>query len=250
MPNMRFLINNQAVPAAVIDAWELNRLDHEYRFLAKRGLTLATAPSAAHLDEDRVALAQLKAQQSPEFFRKLLKRRYQLGNFASKLAAWVSHGRRKFSVTEIVVAQSDLSTAQVMAAIEAIMLENTPAHQQMNLSTNPDHFVLESPGPKEQEVLEITGGSPLPNRFFATYGDESGLRSQLTPGYTQQAAGTARLADGTIIGGVRHQIKPEGDGFRFKALVEFPAILPNHIIHQHQYHLACEFRQWLTDVLG
>ncbi|MGX7148978.1 hypothetical protein [Enterococcus ureasiticus] len=94
-----------------------------------------------------------------------------------------------------------------MQRITAIMMENSQAHLAMNLGSNPDHYVLQSIAPTIQEVIEVTGGSPLPTRFFAHYGDEEGLKSTLTTGYKVQAAGSARLENGTIIGGVRHQVK-------------------------------------------
>ncbi len=194
-------------------------------------------------------LGKLKASFDPDVFRKLLKQRYSVGNAASRVAATLSRGKRKFSVTEFIISESELSPEKVMSEIEKVMLENTPEHLYMNLATNPDHFVLISPAENIQEVLEITGGSPLPNRFFAHYGDEEGLKSSLSSGYQVQAPASARLEDGTIIGGVRHQVKKEGNGFRFKALVEFPSFLPNDMIRQHQFHLACEFRQWIGYVL-
>ncbi|MHA3065922.1 hypothetical protein [Lacticaseibacillus saniviri] len=250
MTKIEIFIAGQPISQKAIDQWEFKRLNHEYQFLTQHGFVLNDPTEMPNIDAARQVMGRFKAGQSPATFRQLLKNRYTLGNLASKLAAQFSFGRRKYSVTELVVSESSLTPDQVMDKINAIMLENTPEHLYMNLATNPDHFVLLSPSQNVQEVLEITGGAPLPNRFFSHYGDESGLKSRLSEGYHVQAAGTARLADGTIIGGVRHQIKAEGDGFRFKALVEFPAILPNSIIQNHQYHLACEFRQWLSDIVN
>lgn len=241
-------INGQVVPTAKIDQWELHRLQHEYRFLKHHGFkfpaTFTTALANQDLTTARVALARLKARQAPATWRKLWHRKYSLGNLASKLAATASH-RRKYSITDLVLPRTTLTPSAVKTGLETIMLENTAPHQELNLATNPDHFILTSPANQVQEVLEITGGSPLPTRFFAHYGDESGLTSTRGAGFTVQMPGTVRLADGTVIGGVRHQIKREGQGLRFRALVEFPALVPNYMITQHQYHLACEFRQWL-----
>lgn len=246
MNDMIIIINGQTITQETIDFWELKRLKHQYHFFTKKGFTLnQNNLTIERVNEAREELTQLKTTKSPVFFRDLLKTNYSIGNFSSKVATFLSRGKRKYSVTEFVVSNSDMSSEEILRTIETIMLENTNEHLYQNLSTNPDHFVLISTGKKVQEVVEITGGSPFTTRFFAHYGDESGLTSTLSEGYTHQAAGAARLEDGTIIGGVRHQIKNEGTGFRFKALVEFPAILPNFMIKQHQYHLACEFRQWL-----
>ncbi|OTN91529.1 hypothetical protein A5809_000894 [Enterococcus faecium] len=57
------------------------------------------------------------------------------------------------------------------------MLENTKEHLYMNLATIPDRFILISTSENVQGIFEITGGSPLPNRFFAHYGYETELTS-------------------------------------------------------------------------
>ncbi|MBO0480744.1 hypothetical protein [Candidatus Enterococcus courvalinii] len=252
MKKMIIEINGQVLPKEKIDEWELVRLKKEYKFLTKNGFKFndqfLVDVQNKDVDKARIELAKLKASYDPETFRTLLKRKYTLGNLASKVAVPLSR-RRKYSMTEFVIPNSDKSPEEVMTAIETIMLENTSEHLYLNLATNPDHFVLISTAENIQEVVEITGGSPFPNRFFAHYGDETGLTSKLGDGFTIQAAGAAKLEDGTIIGGVRHQIKREGNGLRFRALVEFPSILPNYMIQKHQYHLACEFRQWLSYVI-
>lgn len=248
MKKMIFEIDGQVVSKEKIDEWELVRLEKEYKFLKKHGFKFSQKFSSylesKDVDNARSELGKLKSAYHPETFRKLLKRKYTIGNSASKIAAMLSRGR-KYSITEFVIPNSKKTPEEVMSSIEKIMLENTDEHLYMNLATNPDHFVLISTSKNVQEVVEITGGSPLPNRFFAHYGDETGLTSTLGEGFTVQAAGAAKLEDGTVIGGVRHQIKKEGNGLRFRALVEFPSILPNYMIKKHQYHLACEFRQWL-----
>lgn len=248
MKKMIFEIDGQVVTKEKIDEWELGRLKKEYKFLKKHGFKFsrkfASYLDNKDIDEARSELGELKANYTPETFRKLLKRKCDIGNFASKIAITLSRGR-KYSITEFVIPDSDRTPQEVMNSIEKIMLENTEEHLYMNLATNPDHFVLISTAKNVQEVVEITGGSPLPNRFFAHYGDETGLTSKLGEGFTVQAAGAAKLEDGTVIGGVRHQIKKEGSGLRFRALVEFLSLLPNYMLKKHQYHLACEFRQWL-----
>ncbi|MCC3332314.1 hypothetical protein [Nocardia abscessus] len=66
----------------------------------------------------------------------------------------------------------------------------------------------------------------------------------------RQARGTAALADGTVIGGVRHQFRDEpGGGFRSRLAVAFPAAVPGLYIAEHQWHLACEFGNWITAYL-
>lgn len=242
-------MDGKKVTKEEIDLWELKRLKKEYRFLKRRGFKFSekfkSSLEERNIDEARKELALLKTTYSPNVFRKLLRKKYILGNFASRIAVSLTT-KRKYSIVDIVIPYSSKSPEEVMDSIKKIMLQNTKQHLYINLSTTPDHFVLVSTAENIQEVLEVTGGSPLPNHFFAHYGDEKGLTSVLSEGFTVQAPGTARLKDGTIIGGVRHQIKKEFNGLRFRALVEFPSLVPNYMIKKHQYHLACEFRQWLS----
>jgi hypothetical protein len=60
-----------------------------------------------------------------------------------------------------------------------------------------------------------------------------------------QVAGAARLDDGLAIGGVRHQFRDEGHGFRPLLTVEFPALTLPTIISGHRWHLAIEFSNWI-----
>ena len=55
----------------------------------------------------------------------------------------------------------------------------------------------------------------------------------------------ARIKDGAIIGGVRHQFKDTETGIEAKTLVEFPAICPRIILKEHQKHLAAEWSGWI-----
>lgn len=77
------------------------------------------------------------------------------------------------------------------------------------------------------------------------FDDESGLKTPRDAAYAYQSAGTARLGDGTVIGGVRHQFRDEADGVLARLMVEFPAATPVRMIREHQWHLACEFSHWL-----
>ncbi|WP_280259454.1 hypothetical protein [Nocardia abscessus] len=70
------------------------------------------------------------------------------------------------------------------------------------------------------------------------------------PTYPISVTGTATLADGTVIGGVRHQFRDEpGGGFRSRLAVAFPAAVPGLYIAEHQWHLACGSGNWITAYL-
>lgn len=118
-------------------------------------------------------------------------------------------------------------------------------NNQVNLSACPDHYVLRPFGQNELEVIETTGNSPFPVRFFIVFGDETGLKTPRDKSYQYQSTGVARMKDGTTIGGVRHQFKNTDTGIEVSLVVEFPALCPNSLIKSHQMHLACEFSYWL-----
>jgi hypothetical protein len=96
------------------------------------------------------------------------------------------------------------------------------------------------------EVIETTGGAPFPARFFLTNGDETGLTLPRKAGFDMQLVGAARLADGTLVGGVRHQFRSTSTGFHAIFAVEFPGATAGFIIRQHELHLACEWRNWIV----
>ncbi len=250
-----FEIDGLVVPSEKVIEWEYKRLIKTYKVLKNIANISDDSSFDEWMKQKNVEAMQnevlrIKMNIGLDQLRNHLKKKSALGNFGSVIATKISQGKRKYSMTEIVVPNSDLEPHEVMQRITEIMMKNNQVHLAMNLGSNPDHYVLQSITPTIQEVVEVTGGSPLPTHFFAHYGDEEGLQSKLTPGYEVQAAGSARLENGTIIGGVRHQVKKEENGFRFKALVEFPSILPNYMIQQHQLHLACEFGHWISDILN
>lgn len=65
------------------------------------------------------------------------------------------------------------------------------------------------------------------------------------PSYPFRMAGTARLADGTVLGGIRHQFREEGGGTRALLAAGFPWLMPRASIAAHRWHVACEFSRWV-----
>lgn len=196
----------------------------------------------------REEVLKIKVDLGMDYLKKKLKYKYTLGNLGSIVAAKLSFGKRKFSEVDFYIEKKGITAKEVADKINHLMLVNTEKNIRINLNTNPDHYVLRGVGNSVQEVIEYTGGSPLPTNFYAHYGETEKLKSNLSEGYQEQLAGTARLSSGFIIGGVRHQIRVLENGIGFKALVEFPAILPTYMIRQHQLHLACEFGHWLDEI--
>ncbi|KAF8942679.1 hypothetical protein BGZ46_006707, partial [Entomortierella lignicola] len=163
---------------------------------------------------------------------------------------FLSFGRRKYSVVEIAISGVDIKAAAFLEKLNHIMLNEGLEYSKMRLMACPDHYLIVNTGENTQEVIETTGGSPFPTQFYIRYGDDEGMRSQRDPTYDEQLFGVARTKSGTVIGGVRHQIRNESNGLRLKLLVEFPALIFNWMIRQHQAHLMCEFNNWVEDVLA
>lgn len=108
----------------------------------------------------------------------------------------------------------------------------------------PDHYVIRHT-PSGQQVLETTGGSPMPFLFTIDYDDTSSLVTQPDPQYPCQAAGVARASTGVAIGGVRHQFRDVEGGMEGSLTVEFPLPTAPWMLSGHRWHLACEFSNWV-----
>lgn len=230
-------INGNVVPQDQIDAWE------------RRRIVAVAKKLGASLDinsPDIGALSQQLALHKQKLGYGEIMRRLGFGIEISALSAILmnalSFGHRRVSVTEIVV--EGISAAEISQGIEALMLKPGGEHEAVNLGSCPDHYALRSVENGRLEVVETTGGSPFPIQFFIDFGSEAGLTIPRDATYPFQSVGIAKLASGTVIGGVRHQFRDEGAGFRVRLGVEFPMVAPGYFIHQHQWHLACEFGHW------
>ena len=75
--------------------------------------------------------------------------------------------------------------------------------------------------------------------------DEDGPAVLPDPAFPVHLFATARLPDGRITGRVRHQFRDEGKGLRARLGIEFPWVFPGPVMRGHQWHLACEFSNWI-----
>jgi hypothetical protein len=240
-------IDGTPVTSAQVEDWELRRARAVLPGL--RGilkLRVATHPYPNDLASLRAELLRLKEQCGRQGLRDGLSCGIGITGFVSKLTGFFSGGRRKQCVTEVRVPRC--SAKQIFDTIDDLMRNDTQANRQSNLLACPDHYVLEPRG-DTLEVIETTGGSPFPARFFMRFDDESGVKTPRDPAYPYQSVGTARLMDGTVMGGVRHQMRDDGDGALVRLMVEFPSAVPQHMIREHQWHLACEFSHWLREAM-
>jgi len=114
------------------------------------------------------------------------------------------------------------------------------------LEACPDHYVLSRDRDGGDVVLETTGGSPLAARIYLREGDVGSVLTAADPDYPVQWVAIGRAAaDGPALGAIRHQFRDEADGFRAILTGEFPAALPPRMIRAHEWHLACEFSNWI-----
>lgn len=247
---MIFQINGETIANEEVKKWEYKRLIVTYNKMKKIKNVHIYSDfqkwiQQKDVEKMRMAILESKLQLGIDKLRLHFKTQYTIGNTISKLGVILSK-KCKCSITEIYIPQCEASAQEICDRITAVMLQNNKEHLKVNLMSNPDHYVLQSVGDNIQEVVEFTGGSPFPTRFFAHYGDEQGVKTPQDREYECQLVGSARLEDGFLLGGIRHQIRNEGKGIRFKALVEFPSILPQYMIDAHCLHLACEFGVWLS----
>ena len=234
------IINGKQVPRTQVLAWEKQRA---LAVLKKLGVK----PAGQDLPALHRQLLERKAELGPEGLMRLLRWELAISDRMTALVVHLSRGARRFCVTELVVAQG--SAEQFVAWYEAAARAN---EERALLGATPDHYLLHTDADGVMQVVETTGGSPLASRFFIDLANTNleSLRSPIDLAFPVQFAGVARIANGLVIGGVRHQFRNEGSGFRARLTVEFPRLMPPGMIGGHQWHLASEFANWIEAALS
>lgn len=236
--DLRTFIGGREISRDQILEWELQR--------ARRVLRqLGVHPEGSNLVQLRWQLTARKRELGTEGLLLCLRRDLAFSVPFANLTARLSAGRRRFSCIEIV---SSVGSAEHFCSWfqEQSRLDD---HSVMVAAT-PDHFILRTLEDGRQEVVETNGGSPLAAQFFIDYGDLSSLRSKRDPDYPLELAGVARSSGGLALGGVRHQFRNEGTGFRARLLVEFPFLILPTVVSGHRWHLASEFGYWIEAALS
>ena len=159
-----------------------------------------------------------------------------------KIATILSGNKRRAAITTIFA--DGITAEKFNIIIDFLMLEDSPECRKINLAACPDHYVLRPFG-ETLEVIETTGNIPVPTQFFITFNDERGLKEPRNLNYPYQSTGIAKLKDGTLVGGVRHQFRDTQSGIEVRTLVEFPNLCPKTVIKEHQKHLAAEWSYWI-----
>lgn len=245
-------IGGRELPEDLIDAWEMRTSERVARRLERAfgldGPRRLIERGSAGLADVRRSLTDAKLQIDPQRLRDHLDRQMRFSAASAKLTDAASMGRRKASVVEITCEGS--TARDIVCDLEALFTTSSPRNRELLLMGAPDHYVVEAGPGGVQELVENFGGAPTVSQFFITYGvpdEQIAHPRDLT--YPEQMVGLARLRDGTPAGGVRHQYRDEGDGFRAKIADESPALLPARFVRGHQVHLACEFRIWYRELV-
>jgi hypothetical protein len=224
---------DQPVTRSEVLAWEARRAR---KALHRLGATIPTGD----VDALRAALVETKVGLGREEVERHLIREVGWSDRATRVAARASGTRRRLCQVELRVSgcPADRLPAWYMGRAEA---DDEAAF----LAACPDHHSFRLTPDLRQEVWETTGGSPIASRFFFTLDEADTLVTPADPTYPVQMVGAARLADGTLIGGIRHQFRDEGDGLRALLTVEMPWLVGPLATSAHRWHLAAEFSTWI-----
>jgi len=232
--SIRTFIGGREIPRKKVLEWERDRALIVLKRLGGQPVGDEDLETLRHQVLDR------KINLGSDGIRQILQRELAIAEPVASFIARISCGFRRYSVTELLV---DRGSAQEFTDW---FLERAELNDEIAmLAACPDHYVIRTNADGAQEVIETTGGSPLVGRFLIDYQDLSSLRSMPDPSYPYQAAGVARAESGLALGGVRHQFRNEGSGFRAKLTVEFPAMITPGSVSAHRWHLANEFSNWI-----
>lgn len=231
--NITAHIGGRSVPRADVLAWEMRRATTVAK---KLGITVPSGDVVAA----RRALVVRKLELGHDGIERLLAAELRWSESVGRVGAALSAGRRRLCSIELT---GDAGSAEIVPRFYQDAI--TSNDEAPLLAACPDHYILRTHADGRQEVIETTGGAPLAVRMFFDSTDLSTLTSVPEPGFRTEWAGVARGADGTPIGGIRHQFQDGDFGFRARLTVEFPLATPGFMIRAHQWHLACEFSNWI-----
>jgi hypothetical protein len=194
-----------------------------------------------NLAAQREALVARKLELGHAALERLLSRELWVAQRASRLMTALSRGRRRLCTVELTGAgaSAEAMPRYYRAAMQA-------GDEAALLAACPDHYVLCQEGDGVQKVIETTGGSPLSARILLDESDVGSVTTEPDPNFPIQWVAVGRAAWGDPpAGAIRHQFRDEPNGFTARLTGEFPVAMPAHLIRAHQWHLACEFSNWI-----
>lgn len=248
-PALTAYVGDRRVPIEQVRQWEARRV----RVVAQRlgqhlpaalvaeldALLRRPALRTTELPRDRALLVAVKLEMGEDRIRRLLATDLALSTPTSRLTG--SLGSWTLSRSRIVSPQGS-----ARAFADWFLARGDTDDEATLLAACPDHYLLRSPAPGVQEVIEVTGGAVLASRFLIDYGDRADLPVARDTGCPIDLAGWATTDDGRRIGAVRHQLRDvTGGGFEARLAIAFPSTLPPWMASEHRWHLACEFSNWI-----
>lgn len=231
--NLDIVIGTERIAPERVEEWERRSALRALRKLGAR-------PEGGDLAALREQVMARKVALGHDAIRARLCRDLAVSDILGRAMARLSRGRRRFSVIDIL--SSEGSAEGFARWFEDVARRD---REDVMIAAAPEHYLIATDAAGRQEVIETNGGAPAPARFLIDYADLSSLRSKADPAFPVQVAGVARASRGTAIGGVRHQFRDEGPGFRARLTVEFPWFIMSSVIRGHRWHLACEFSHWI-----
>jgi hypothetical protein len=237
-PTVHAIIGGRRFSRDQVLAWEAERLPAA---ASKIGLPV---PSGG-LARQRAEFADGKLALGADEIKRRLRRDLRVGDVVANTTARMSRGGRATSVCELQVTGGS-------AAGLVQWFEDTSRDDYIRSMTaaHPDHFLIQALPDGRQEVIETTGGSPLPTRLLIDYTDLSTLTTHSDPAADADATGVATSGKGIHIGGVRHQFRDVPGGFHARLCVEFPRTTLPRILSEHRRHLAIEWSNWVEFAFG
>ncbi|MGV9822607.1 hypothetical protein [Nocardia xishanensis] len=248
--DIRAFVGGREVSRRQVREWEARRAAAVLAKFASRLGRLATSELmhdatigellGSPLDVQRSTLTTLKTELGHAGIYAMLKHEVAFSERVARTSVAMSRGRTKHAATCLEV--PNYSAERFAAWFENLTISNAETDM---VDACPDHYLLRGLPDGRQEVVETTGGSPAASRFLVDYSRTETLTIPADPAYPVQIAGSALLDDGLVIGGVRHQFRDRDGTLEALLTVQFPATVPARFIHQHQWHLACEFSNWM-----
>jgi hypothetical protein len=232
-------IDGRAVSRREVLAWEARRA-------AVVGRKLGLGSPSEDLAAQRQALVARKLELGHEPIERMLARQLAVSSRAGRILAALSGGRRRLCVVELT---GPSGSAEAMPGYYQAAMRS--GEEVSLLAACPDHYLLREGSDAVQQVIETTGGSPLSSRIFLDPEERGTVLTEPDPDFPVQwvAIGRGSLG-GRPAGALRHQFRDQPDGFTARLTIEFPAATPGHLVRAHQWHLACEFSNWIEAANG
>lgn len=200
------------------------------------------------LSRARVALALLKAKLGPKGIASLLEDEYRQMQNVMRTELESSAGRWSCASAEIYAV--GCRAEDFFGWFHSRLVASDP----QLLTSHPEHYLIVAAEGGGTDVIETTGHWQLPSRFIVKLGvpaeEAFPERADIDPDLPLRMAGYGILADGTVVAKVLHQFANTAKGFRGRLGIYFPANAAPERIIGHRWHLAIEFRNWISDCLS